>query len=312
MPTGEPSKPLKAYIYKPEEVGLTKWPDGLLRVEGTETVDDPTQADIFICPGPLCNGDGYPGFTEPHRLERFPYMAGNEARHVFFDISDGFSTIYDKPCLFIRCNLKTWMKARDLNSVSWPWPVDDYPECVDLPEGGFKYDVSFHGWRLSSSRLESTASCEQSDLTTDFVFHPDFTGKYLPRGQETAEGWRRRKGFVDSMRQCRVSLCPEQIPGDFPYRFFEAMSAGRIPVMVGSDYILPFADEIPYDSFILEISRNDAANSGAIIQEFLRGKSDHELHLRGLMARHYWQQWLSREEWSRTIRYVVDKHMKTL
>jgi len=278
-----------------------------MKFPDVEMVEDPTAADVFVSLAPL-------DFLLQRgiNIANLPYFAGNEERHAFFDVSDGNNTIYDQPCLFMRANLKTWMKERDVNSVAWPWPVDDFAECVDVPEGGFKYDVSFHGLRLSQARLLSTSSCEQSGMSTDMRFHPDFTGYYLPRGQEMPEGLRRQREFKRSMQESRVALCPEQILGDIPYRFYEAMSAGRIPVLVGSDYILPFADEIPYSSFCLEISRTNAGDAGAIIREFLKDKTDEEIHYCGFLARLYWTAWLNRDDWPKHMRYTVEKHLRKI
>lgn len=298
---------MKVYAYNLAECRLPYWPDGVMTFPDVEFVENPNDADIFISKAPLdfLNQRGI-------KIRDLPYFAGNEARHAFFDVSDGNNEIYDAPCLFMRANLKQSMKERDPNSVSWPWPIDDFIDCVGLPEGGFKYDVSFHGLRLSKSRLLSTASCEQSGMSTDMMFHPDFTGYYLPRGNEMPEGLRRMREFKRSMRESRVALCPEQILGDIPYRFYEAMSAGRIPVLVGSDYILPFADEIPYDTFCLQISRGDAGDAGPIIKQWLHGLSDEEIQERGSLARACWQTWLHRDDWPKHMRYTVEKHLAGL
>ena len=278
-----------------------------MKFPDVEMVEDPFQAEVLVSLAPL-------DFLQTNHIEisRLPYFVGYEERHAFFDVSDGNNTIYDQPCLFMRANLKTWMKERDVNSVAWPWPVDDFAECVPMPEGGFKYDVSFHGLRLSQARLLSTSSCEQSGMSTDMMFHPDFTGYYLPRGQEKPEGLHRQREFKRSMHESRVALCPEQILGDIPYRFYEAMSAGRIPVLVGSDYILPFADEIPYSSFCLEISRTDAGDAGAIIREFLKDKDDKEIQFMGGLARTYWRSYLHRDDWPKLMKYAVEKHLRKL
>lgn len=298
---------MKVYAYNLAECRLPYWPDGLMTFPDVEMTENPADADVFISKAPL------DFLNQQHiNIQNLPHFAGNEARHVFFDVSDGNNEIYDAPCLFMRANLKTSMKERDPNSIAWPWPIDDYADCVDLPEGGFKYDVSFHGLRQHHSRLESTASCEQSGMTTDMIFHPDFTGTYLPAGGYTPEGIRRMNGFKNSMRQCRVSLCPENISGDIPYRFYEAMSAGRIPVLVGSDYVLPFADEIAYEAFCIQIPRNEADKAGTIIRDFLHGRSDEEILNRGEHGRIAWRSWLHRDDWPTHMRYTVEKHLEKL
>lgn len=288
-------------MYSPAEAGVSEWPDGQLRLDGATIVTDPKEADVFVCPGPLLL------FPEPEHMDRFPYMAGNEERHVFFDISESL-TIYKKPCVFIRTNLKTWMKAGDPNSVSFPWPVENYAECIDVPEGGFTHDISFHGWLNYSTRADATQSCKDAGLRCDMALYSDFTGHiyYSP------EGIRRRAEFRNSMRRCRLALCPESIPGDFPYRFFEAMSAGRVPVLVGRNQVFPFADEIPYSEFILNIDLDDQRRTGLLVQQFLEKHNDEEIVRMGKLAREYWLKYLNRDDFPRTMTYVVAKHLVRL
>ncbi len=291
---------MKQYIYSPREAGLEAWPSGELRLEGIGVTGNPAEADLFVCPGPLLL------FQDPKDLERFPFIEGREERHVFFDCSD-YDTVYDrKNCTLIRCNLKAFMKAAHPNSISWAWPVEDFAECVELPEGGFRFDVSFQGWLSTPARIESAAACKRNtELQADIATYPDFCG-YI---YYTPEGIRRRAEFRRSMRESRVALCPESIPGVLPYRFFEAMSAGRIPLLVGSDYVLPFEQEIPYDDFILRCPAASAATADEVALAFVRSHSDAKIIERGLEARHYWRTYLNREDWPRTMAEAVRKRL---
>lgn len=295
---------MKQYIYSPQDLGLSEWPSGTLRLEGIETTTNPDEADLFVCPGPLLL------FQDPGDLGRFPFMAGHEEKHVFFDCSD-FDTVYTRknPILF-RCNLKRHMLEAHPNSISMAWPVEDFAECVELPEGGFKYDVSFHGWMSTETRIHSATACRKNGaLKADVAGYADFTGYLHDRvsGKWTLEGTRRRAEFRRSMRESRVALCPESIPGVFPYRFFEAMSAGRVPLLVASDYNFPFAAEIPYSDFALTCERADAAYADRIVLQFVRTHSDSEIHYMGMMARKYWERWLNSADWPRLMAYAVQQ-----
>lgn len=294
--------PIKAYTYKPSDIGIDQWPSGELRLTGVDHVS-PDQAEIFICPGPLHM------FESVEALDRFPYMRGNETRHIFFDCSDNKTYFTGKSCIFLRCNLMNELLAADPNSVSIAWPVEDFSECIEPPLSGFKYDVSFHGWLSTATREVSSNSCKGNrDLKCDIAQYQNFCG-YI---YHEPEGIRRRGEFRRSMKESRLALCPESIPGVFPYRFFEAMSAGRIPVMVGSDYNLPFKDEIPYDSFCLFFERNEAAAVGLFLQEYLQHQTYEKIIRRGLLGRHYWERYLNREKWPEIMAYAVRKKLKEL
>lgn len=293
---------MKQYIYSASECGFRDWPSGTLRLEGIDVTTNSIEADLFTVPGALTalfpnRGDLY---------SRLPYFRGREDVHVLFDVSD-HEQLYDLPCLFIRCNTRTWYFGRDPNTISFAWPVEDYAECVDAPEG-FKYDVSFQGWYSTKTREESAASClGDKRLKPDIQGYSDFTGYLWKDGKWTPEGLRRRAEFRRSMRESRVMLCGESIPGVFPYRFWEALSAGRVPLLIGHDYVLPFADEIPYESFILTLRRDEASRANQVVHQFINQHNDAEILEMGKRGREYWLKLLNSNDWPKTMAYAVRK-----
>jgi hypothetical protein len=298
---------MKQYIYTPAEAGLGHqyWPSGELRLNG-EIVTDPNNADVFVVPGALHM------FKAAWELDRFKYMKGNESRHVFFHCSDD-EVRYGKQCMFIRCNTRPWNLVDDPNTISWPWPVEDYAECLEVPTDGFKYDVSFQGWNWSDVRKIATSVCRASNLKLDFATYNDFFG-YLDNpnhpNYNMAELVRRRAEFRRSMRESRVALCPESIPGVFPYRFFEAMSAGCVPVLIGSDFVFPFADDIYYPLFTIYVSRENARFTAEIISQHLAKRSDDELIEMGRVARKYWEKYLDSRRWPELMTCAVERKLK--
>jgi hypothetical protein len=280
------------YIYSAEQAGLSGWPSGTLRLTGFDITPNADEADVFVCPGPLML------FQNPNALDRLPYLRQYEDRHVFFDCSD-FETQYSKRSIFIRCNTRPWYFKASPNTISWPWPVEDFTDCTEVPKTGFKYDVSFQGWvRSHATRKISTDSClAVADIKSDISCYADFYGYLKP---DNPEFHRRRAEFKRSMIESRLSLCPESIVGVFPYRFFEAMSAARVPVLVGSDFVFPFAEQIPYQKFVLHIERDRAHLTGEIIRDFLNKTTDDELVIRGKQAQMYWQQFLDHHYWEQT------------
>jgi hypothetical protein len=293
----------RQYIYKPSDAGLDRWPEGELRFPSIDVTEDPAQADLFTVPGPLT-----PLFPTREDLYRLPHFRGREDKHTLFDCSDN-EPLYDLPCLFIRCNTRSWYLTRDENTISWPWPVEDFADCMPVLDGGFTYDVSFHGWITShDSRKLSYESVQRSELRVDLAGYLDFYG-YI---EKTAEGMRRRAEYRRSLQESRLALCPESIAGVFPYRFFEAMSAARMPVLVGEEFVFPFVAEINYQDFMIHIARADASKVGAILTEYLRTHPDDELIERGKLARKAYETWLHRDRWPELLSYAVQKKLGVL
>mgnify|MGYP001585905296 CR=1 FL=1 len=297
---------LKAFTYEPKHVGWLNFSDESLRLPGTNKVDDPAQADIFIMPASLQHFRG----PNIELLKKLPYMANREERHVFFDCSD-FDHVYNLKCMFIRCNLKKFMKDADTNSISWPWPVDDFNDIAVPPIEGFKYDVSFHGWNSRWERTASIASViEHSNLKSDTAVYTDFYG-YVHRDNRP-EANRRMAAYKNSLWQSRISLCGCSIPGVFPYRFFEAMSASRIPLLICSDYNLPWQNKIDWDKCTIKIESTQAGSAAKIIRDYLDKVTDIELIERGKYGRDMFMEWLYREDWPSLMTRAVEERFTTM
>lgn len=298
---------LKQYVYTPQECGRDSWPSGELRLEGAITVEHPNDADVFVVPGALFL------FKDDFSvLDRLPYMAGRENRHVMFDVSDYITQPLHREWIMLRCDIRNWMMKDDPNGISMAWPVEDYSECIELPEGGFKYDVTFRGWLSTDTRRASSDACKNHpSLKCDIEQYADFTGYLHDRttNQWNAEGLRRREGFRRGMKESRIALCPESIPGVFPYRFWEAMSAGRVPLLIGSDFVFPFRDEIPYGDFIFKLDREYAHEAAIVVNDRIRQTSDDELIEMGKLARHYWELYLDCRKWPSLMQRAVEKQL---
>lgn len=289
---------LKTYHMTTEDIGRYGFKpiDGPMRLVDTEEVKDPKAADAFVCSLPLReHTPPVMPFDLPKRIiEDFGI---DERRFVAFDCSDDeWSDHGNSPqAMYVRCNLKPWMRKEMPRSIPWFWPVEDYKECIPVPSQGFTYDVSGHMWLSGGTRK---AACESvldtQGLKPDIAMYPNFTGYvyHLPEGIE------KRKKFRVSMQNARVSLCPLSIRFVFPYRFYEAMSAARVPVLICDGAQFPFAEKIPYEQFSLIIPDGEVNHTGAIIKKFLETTSDEQLIKMGQMARHYWETFLNRDNQS--------------
>lgn len=299
---------MKQYVYRPSDLGLSAWPQGELRLEGIEKTDDPSEADLLVLPAALSNFG-----NDSAALERIPFLSGRPDRLVCFDVSD-FDTVFTvRDPILIRCNVKPFMRAGHPNTIAWPWPVDDFASCVPLPAGGFEFDVSFQGWMSTAVRRESSHSCRVDPrLHADVAQYNDFAGYLYDKvtGLPTAEWLRRHAEFRRSMQASRIALCPESIAGVLPYRFFEALSAGRVPMLVGSGYELPFADRIPYQDFIIECPADRAERACDYVWSFVDSLRDDQIVEMGLIARHYWTRYLNRDDWPRRMAEEVIRSLE--
>ena len=295
---------LKTYTYPDQmikDIGHT--PDEALRLDEHTPVNSLDEADIIIVPVPLYK------FGSREDMMKLPYFRDYENKHVIFGCSDN-TPAFDTMAILLQCNLKDWMLARDVNSIACAWPVgkDDIDACAPIPAEGFTFDVGFHGWYYSKWRKAAVDSVSEQfgPGSFDSALYKDFSGYLEAGGTE----WNRRRGlFLESLKMCRVQLCPQSISGDWPYRAYEAMCAARVPVLVCTGDVRPRNDEIDYAEFMLTIPAERADEAGVIIREFLYNHSDEELFEMGKKGREAYLNYLDAREWPRFFREMLQKHL---
>lgn len=287
---------LKAYYYSAAEAGLPgDYPPGLLRLaEGdglSERVTDPAQADIFILPTIMRN-------IGPERFSRLPYLAGNERRTMAWNLADDMAIEYPCGPLYLRAESTRALQLKCETVQGWPWPVEDlWPAGLRQADdtAPFTYDVCFQGW--ASSDL-TNAVCEsvqrQAGLRSHIQLHKFFYGYH-----DTDPAYAHyRQSFIETLRASRLSLVPRSIPaGVIRYRFYEALSAGRVPVHFCDGRVLPWATKIDYAECSLHIDEKRAAEAGEIIAWWLVRHDDNDIRRMGRYGRIAWQRWLNRDKW---------------
>lgn len=286
---------MKAYTYSIEEMGLGSMPEGTLRLEGVDHVSHPDQADVFIVPASL-NSLG------PEKFGNLPYLAGRERQHVAFNVADDYEVHYPSGPLYLRCEATRAIVDRCPTVRPWAWPVEDYY----APGAPFEYDVTFVGWVSTPLTQTVLDSFKGSSLTTYIRGHNFFFGyKY----HDPAYGhW--RVMFQETLVRSRLSLVPRSIPqGVIRYRFYEAMSAGRIPVHFNDGRALPWKHKINYDQCSIHIPEASAAQAGPVLADWLGKHNDDQIRGMGAYGRAMWLRYLDARKWPQLMREAVEEHI---
>lgn len=109
-----------------------------------------------------------------------------------------------------------------------------------------------------------------------------------------------RREYVDNIKNNLFILAPRG-DGNFSFRFFEALSAGRIPVLVETDNALPLEDRIKYDEFIVRCPSRSMSELPERIYRFWADRSDSELRDAQRKAREVFERYLYAPAFFRTI-----------
>jgi hypothetical protein len=117
----------------------------------------------------------------------------------------------------------------------------------------------------------------------------------------------RKELFKSSLKNCLVQLTPCSIWNVFPYRMYEAMSAGRVPMLFCHDYCLPFTDKIDWDKCIVKFDVQQAPDAGPLIQEWLSHHTENEIIEMGRYGRNMWETWLNRDRYPELMTQAVEE-----
>ena len=98
------------------------------------------------------------------------------------------------------------------------------------------------GWQLRARVLRLLAS--KVTVKTNFLVRREwFNGVFEPEGIPDRTRWESsRREFVENILQSDYVLCIRGTE-NFSHRLYETLCCGRIPVIVDTDYVLPFAED---------------------------------------------------------------------
>ena len=115
------------------------------------------------------------------------------------------------------------------------------------------------GYWLRRSALRSCLRFGSSLQCRFFVTHP---------ADPTPPAEQKRR-FLANLFGSAYTICASGY-GNYSYRFYETLSAGRIPVLIDSDVLLPFEDQVRWSDLIVRIPANKVHSTPEHILAFHR------------------------------------------
>ncbi len=289
---------MKLFRYDPEACGVR---DGGIRARDDDTVlvTDPDQADVFLIPCHLFQLGSNPVERNRRLREAFAYVEAMPERHVLADWVEHVPPPDLPGLVYTRAALTPDILHRYPTAVAWHWPIGSGQFGTDLGERldaaatvrrDFTHDVAFVGWRTPNGPTRET--CDAALLSVRRAFGDraivEAFGDFHGHRAADAETQRREILYTDGVAAAPLQLAPASAPGILRYRVFEALRAGRIPVIIDGPVILPRADVVPWDDVSIHIHGRDAADAGTVLQEWLAEEPAGRLAERCAMARAAW------------------------
>ena len=100
-----------------------------------------------------------------------------------------------------------------------------------------------------------------------------------------------RKQFLDNVLNTGYTLCVRGA-GNFSYRFYEVLAAGRIPIFVDTDCVLPFEEIIPWRKHCVWVPLADMDRIADIVADFHASLSEKQFMDLQAANRALWQEYL--------------------
>ncbi len=304
---------MKAFVYSDSEMmRVSGFENGQLQrarvritpqYEPTQNADD---ADFFWCPIDLGHWEAYHGGVRAiwQGVQKLSHWQGNETRHVFYFCSDGADPV-GIPSIMFRQSFYTLTK--DANAVAWPYAVDDFGDLVMGDFDSLPYDVSFVGSRVSHKcRIESYDSVAN---TPEIKCYLDDSKLHWGQVENTPVGKHRREIFIESLSKSKMVLSARG-GGLSSYRFFEAMSAGRVPILLADDWELPCKDLIDWDKCMIQIPEAEAKRAGPFLADYLSKTTNHELCMMGQYAYAAWRSYLAPDVWPEMMTWRIERLLR--
>jgi len=113
-------------------------------------------------------------------------------------------------------------------------------------------------------RMKALKVIKSSAFTEDnFILRGSYSGSPHTIKIDPKEG---REEYIQNMIDSDFPLAVKG-DGNYSYRFYEALSLGRPPVLVDTDCVLPLEDKINYSEFIIRVDYKDIGRIDRIVSE---------------------------------------------
>lgn len=125
-------------------------------------------------------------------------------------------------------------------------------------------------------------------LKTEFIIRKSYSAQKGLDGLRKITPAEAERQYVHNMINSDFVLCPKG-NANGSIRFYEALSMGRLPILINTDCPLPMSDFINYHDFTVNVDYTDIDKIGHKVKDFYDGLSEPEYIRRQQMAREAFQ-----------------------
>jgi hypothetical protein len=218
-------------------------------------------------------------YPNDKRVEEISKYANTYNKKVIAFYNDDSSDIYSLPKNLFLFRTSIIKSKQQENERAFPCLIPDHfcgtYDCNN--------SISFCGAITSQQRLNTIKGIEQLKLPTDFVIRNNFWGH--------STDIKHRLEYNTNLLNSKYALCVRGA-GNFSYRFYEALSFGRIPILINTDCLLPYETSINWDEYIIKVNENELQKLPELLKADKRCMQNN---------RKFWEEYLSVEGYSKNF-----------
>jgi Exostosin family len=136
--------------------------------------------------------------------------------------------------------------------------------------------------------------CQSDLVTTQFLTRTAFFGGVSRSPSTDARRARMRREFLENLISSPYVLCLRG-KGNYSFRFYEALSAGRIPVFVNTRCVLPFQDQIDWRKHVVWVEEEHIPSLAELVSDFHHHLTAQQFEELQASNRRLWEKWLRPE-----------------
>lgn len=150
-----------------------------------------------------------------------------------------------------------------------PFFIDEFSNDFILPDN-IELNIGFCGFDHYQRKVALNNIKNNQKIKSDFIIRQSFWAREI--SEEIAI-----KSFNSNIKNNLFGFTSRGA-GNFSYRFYQILSMGRIPVLLDTDSVLPFSNEIDYHKHCVIVDIKDIDNISDFIFNFYNNKTKDELY----------------------------------
>ena len=245
------------------------------RIGQHRVVDSAEKADLVL----FVDVHQQPNDWALKRLRSHPVVQQYRHKCIIYDERD-------RPCASLPglyvCLPKSYFDARRHRACAYYTTQQEYAAALPLAEADLLY--SFLGAPSHPVRLR-LLSITHPRAVLELTSAKSFADVNSDESRKHIEF--RRQNFNNIMRRSKFVLCPRG-HGTSSFRLFETLACGRVPVIIGNEWVAPTGPE--WNTCTLRVREQDIGHIPQLLE-----KNEHRFEAMAQAARETYETWFSPE-----------------